>query len=108
MSVATGKPLGGLDHVRQSIRDILMTPTGTRVMLRDYGTPLFGLVDKPITPETRMEIYSAVVAALYKWEPRVRVNSVSLVPDGPGHISLTLDCTYLPDGKPILLDGIVI
>ena len=47
-SRATGRPLGGLDHVRQSIRDILTTPKGSRVLVRDYGSDLPALIDRPL------------------------------------------------------------
>lgn len=36
----TGKALEGMAHLRQSIRDILGTPLGSRVMRRDYGSEL--------------------------------------------------------------------
>jgi len=35
IDASTGKALGGIAHVRQSVRDILTTPLGTRVMRRD-------------------------------------------------------------------------
>ncbi|NYZ70451.1 baseplate assembly protein W, partial [Endozoicomonas sp. SM1973] len=43
----TGKPLSNLDHLRQSITDILTTRIGTRLMRRDYGSRLPELVDRP-------------------------------------------------------------
>ena len=47
MSRTTGKPLSDEDHLRQSIRDILSTRIGTRVMLRDYGSNIPRMVDLP-------------------------------------------------------------
>lgn len=43
----TGKRLSGADHLRQSVSDILTTPVGSRVLVRDYGSDLFSLVDNP-------------------------------------------------------------
>jgi phage baseplate assembly protein W len=40
LNAANGQALSGLDHLRQSIRDILTTRIGTRVMRRDYGSRL--------------------------------------------------------------------
>ncbi len=34
MSRDTGEALTDLDHIRQSVRDILLTPVGSRVMRR--------------------------------------------------------------------------
>jgi phage baseplate assembly protein W len=48
MSAATGKALGDLSYLRQSIRDILTTPKGSRVMRRGYGSDLFELIDAPM------------------------------------------------------------
>lgn len=78
----TGKPLDGMAHLKQSIRDILTTPLGSRVMRRDYGSRLFDLVDAPLTPNTIADIYAATVEALSIWEPRiypqrVKVSSVT-------------------------------
>lgn len=41
----TGKRLSGVAHLRQSVRDILTTPVGSRVLIRDYGSELFSLLD---------------------------------------------------------------
>ena len=48
MNAHTGQSLSGLDHLRQSIADILSTPLNTRVMRRDYGSRLPELIDQPI------------------------------------------------------------
>ncbi|NKD46356.1 phage baseplate protein, partial [Haematospirillum jordaniae] len=60
----TGKPLSGLDHLSQSIRDILTTPVGSRVMRRDYGSRLPSLVDAPVNRSTILELYAATAEAL--------------------------------------------
>ena len=36
-------------HIKQSIRDILMTAKGSRVMRRTYGSNLYQLIDRPIS-----------------------------------------------------------
>ena len=103
-----GKALAGLDHLRQSIRDILTTPLGSRVMLRDYGSRLFDLVDAPLNQGTIMELYAATIEALIKWEPRIAVSAVQILSVVSGVVTLTILGTYLPEGKPITLDGIVL
>lgn len=94
--------------MRQSIRDILTTPLGSRVMLRDYGSRLFELVDAPINKATIVEIYAATIEALTKWEPRIAISSVSVVSVIAGQITLSLQGVYLPNGQPITVDGIVL
>lgn len=34
-----------LDHIRQSVQDILTTPIGTRIMRREYGSLIYQLID---------------------------------------------------------------
>ena len=70
MNADGGGPLDGVAHVKQSIRDILTTRIGTRVMRRDYGSELPALVDRPINGHLTMELYAATAAALDAWEPR--------------------------------------
>lgn len=64
MNAQTGKPLEGIEHLKQSVRDILTTPIGSRVMRRDYGSRLFELIDNPTNPETVAEIIAASAEAL--------------------------------------------
>ncbi len=78
MNALTGKPLSGVDHLRQSIADILLTPLGSRVGLREYGSLLFELIDQAMNPAGRMRIYAAVAQALLRWEPRIRITRVAL------------------------------
>ena len=104
----TGKSLSGIDHLRQSVRDILTTPIGSRVMRRTYGSTLFQLVDAPMNKSTVIEIYAAVANALRTWEPRIAVSSISVTKADVGAIEITLSGTYLPEGKVITMEGIIV
>ena len=104
----TGKALSGLEHLRQSVRDILTTPIGTRVMRREYGSQLYALLDAPLNRSTLMDLYAATADALRRWEPRLRVTKVQADMPEPGAVVLTITGDYLPDGRAIVLDGIVV
>ena len=104
----TGKALGGIDHLRQSVRDILTTPVGTRTMRREYGSRLFQLVDAPMNNSTLLAIYAAAIEAIERWEPRLKVSGVSASTAAPGRVVLDVTGEYLPDGKEITLSGIVV
>ncbi|MCP3965628.1 MAG: phage baseplate protein, partial [Lentisphaerae bacterium] len=69
----TGRYLSGLDHLKQSITDILTTPIGSRVMRREYGSRLPRLVDAPLNSSTLVDLYSATAEALQRWEPRFKL-----------------------------------
>ena len=76
MNRTTGAAISGLEHLRQSVGDILSTPIGSRVMRRDYGSLIPELIDQPLNPATRLRLMSAAVSALVRWEPRIRISSV--------------------------------
>lgn len=101
-----GTPLSGIDHLRQSIIDILTTPIGSRVMRRDYGSRLYELIDVPLNRQTIVDIYAATAEALLKWEPRISVTRVSVEQLKPGEILLSLEGKYLPHNTSILLDDL--
>lgn len=107
-NATTGKALADTAHLKQSITDILTTPIGSRVMRREYGSRLFSLIDAPTNLGTLAEIRKATVEAIARWEPRFKIGSVSITTASPGVIEMDLTGTYLPDGKPIKLQGIVI
>ncbi|WP_380184861.1 GPW/gp25 family protein [Kalamiella sp. sgz302252] len=77
MSRDTGKALTDLDHIRQSVRDILLTPVGSRVMRRSYGSLLSALIDQPQNESLRLQIMSACYMAILQWEPRIRLTGIS-------------------------------
>lgn len=108
MNATTGKSLSGLDHVRQSVTDILTTPIGSRVMRRNYGSRLFELIDSPLTGSTLVDIYAAAAEALGTWEPRLKVTRVQAKRIQNGFVEIDLEATYLPDGRAITMDGIIV
>ena len=48
MHAATGRSLTGLDHLRQSVADIITTPIGSRIRRRRYGSEVPELIDQPL------------------------------------------------------------
>lgn len=103
-----GAAVGGIDHLRQSIVDILTTRIGTRVLRRDYGSELPALVDRPFNRALAVDLVAATAEALHRWEPRLSLTSVRVVAAAPGRVELTLDGVYLPDGQPLTLEGIIV
>ncbi|NKC14063.1 MAG: hypothetical protein GKR94_18320 [Gammaproteobacteria bacterium] len=109
MNAQTGRALAGLDHLRQSVNDILTTYVGSRVERRVYGSRLFAKVDAPGTSATLIGLYADVAEALTQWEPRFRVRRVRHTGvTAAGRALLNIEGEYLVDGRTITLDGIVI
>ncbi len=108
MNRETGKLVDNTEHLKQSIRDILSTRIGTRVMLREYGSNIPELVDLPSNRSTIAAIRSDIISALNNWEPRCRVNQVTLTELSAGQVTFDLFLTYLPNGEEIALVGVTI
>lgn len=109
INASTGKRMSGVDHLKQSIRDILTTRIGTRVMRRDYGSRLPELVDNPTGELLKVELFAATAEALVKWEPRFRLDRVYLQSASEaGKIVLALEGRILVNDEPVRLEGIEI
>jgi phage baseplate assembly protein W len=108
MSRTTGKYLDDLEHLKQSIVDILTTPIGSRVMRREYGSNLFYLVDQPVNRDFLQQIYAAVAEALERWEPRLQLKKVSVDEVRDGRITLSLSGIYLITQVRVDIRGVVI
>lgn len=80
-------------HIRQSVADILLTPIGSRIMRREYGSQLFELIDRPISAALALQLSAASVMALKRWEPRIEVTrfKVYVNPDQPSVITADLE-----------------
>ncbi|EHG7886653.1 baseplate assembly protein [Salmonella enterica] len=77
MNRNNGIGISDSEHISQSMRDILLTPVGSRVMRREYGSLLSALIDMPQNPALRLQIMVACYSAIQKWEPRIRLISIS-------------------------------
>ena len=77
MNRDTGLNISDTEHISQSMRDILLTPVGSRVMRREYGSLLSALIDMPQNPALRLQIMVACYSAIQKWEPRIRLTAIS-------------------------------
>jgi len=108
MHAETGMAIGEMEHVEQSIRDILLTPIGTRIMRRNYGSRLMYLLDQPMNEFLVASIQAAVVEALTNYEPRVKLSRVIVNSADSGKLSITIEGFYIPDSRAIRLENISI
>jgi phage baseplate assembly protein W len=99
MDAKTGRRISGIDHLYQSIPDILLTPIGTRIERRPYGSYVPELIDQPLNGVTITRLYAATAHALLLWEPRIRLSNVQLQVEMDGSAYLDLEGTA--NGKDI-------
>ena len=99
VSAVTGRVLTDWQHVEQSIRKILTTPIGSRVMRRDFGSRIFDFIDAKMTAANILGIYAAAAEAIEAWEPRFRAYRAAVSSaSADGAIELTLFGFYFPRG----------
>jgi phage baseplate assembly protein W len=118
MDIDTGESITGVEHLKQSIRDILTTPVGSRVMRRDYGSNLMTLLDRPMNSQLAVDVQIAVTMALSLQEPRLQLNrvTVELPSDDPvegasmasdGRLRIHIEGTVLPEGEQIVIEDVL-
>ncbi|MCD5977214.1 GPW/gp25 family protein [Pseudomonas quasicaspiana] len=97
MDRRTGLPISGVEHLRQSIEDILSTPIGSRRMRPEYGSQIRRFVDLPVNDGWKSAVQAEVARALSRWEPRLKLERVRVVAVVGGKITLQLSGQYLGD-----------
>lgn len=82
----------GEQNVRESIRIILLTEPGERLMRETFGCGLRRFLFEPNTVTTRQLIKERIAEAIGRWEPRVAVQSVAVEesPADPRLVAITI------------------
>jgi uncharacterized protein len=108
MNINNGANISEINHLKQSIANILTTPIGSRVMRRDYGSNLFNKIDRPINGDLIAEIYLDIVESLFTWEPRFELEQVIVSNIKNSQIIIDLEGSFLSNGQKITLENIKI
>ena len=67
-----------IDAIKNSIRNIILTPKGTRAFNPTFGTKIQLLLFEHPTPVTAIAMESEIKTALQSLEPRVKIQRVSV------------------------------
>ncbi len=80
-------------NVEESIRIILGTTPGERIMRPDFGCAINEIIFSPDSPQTIALAVHYITEAIVKWEPRVILKNVSGEPDAnnPTKINIHID-----------------
>lgn len=84
----------GDEKIKESIRLILSTAKGERVMLPEFGCDINEFVFSVINTTTLTMMKSAVREALVQWEPRIEVLGVEVSTDNLEHGALHMQVNY--------------
>jgi phage baseplate assembly protein W len=92
--------IDGPDKVHQSIMLILETEPSERIMRPTFGCGLRRFLMKPNTSATRALIKNDVELALAAFEPRIRVQKVTVDPgDDPSLVIVQIAYVHVRDGR---------
>lgn len=100
MNSSNGKKIAEVEHIRQSVSDILKTPIGSRIARRHYGSLLFELMDSPQNDRLRLQLMAACYAAVQRWEPRIRLTELTVSSSEAGALHVNLSGFYADADQP--------
>jgi phage baseplate assembly protein W len=101
MNRESGAPLTDTEHLRQSVSDILLTPVGSRIARRQYGSLLSALIDAPQNPALRLQLMAACYTAIQQWEPRITLTAITVTPGQAGQMQVEIEGRYSPTRDPV-------
>lgn len=82
----------GEENVRESIRILLLTEPGERLLREEFGCGLRQFLFEPNTVTTRELIRQSIIQAIGRWEPRAAVEDVTVEADAknPRLVAITI------------------
>lgn len=96
------------DSIRQSIKSILSTSPGERIMLPEFGSSLRKLLFEPMNAFTVRSIEVEVKNAILRWENRVYITSVDVnVFEDQNKYELSVDFLIIVTGQAGNFTGFV-
>lgn len=92
-----------LSDIETSIRRILTTPLGSRVLEPTFGSRLYELIDKRLNKKWQMLFVRYVYEAVDLWEPRVKLQKVQ--PKSMGEVvSIELEYLVIDENEIVKLE----
>lgn len=85
----------GAQDLDRSIRIVLVTAPGERVMRPQFGCRIWDMLFEPVTPNLLGMMAQAVREAVAQWEPRVEVEDVEVVADPDDSSLVRINIAYL-------------
>lgn len=91
----------GLDHIRESLTQIIGTALGERFFLRSFGSRISDIQFDPIDISLGMELEHNIREAAESWEPRVELLEVSVDTNYPsarlGRVDIFIQFVVIQD-----------
>lgn len=90
-----GRAMTGIEHLRQSIADIITTPVGSRVMRPEYGSYMPRMVDLPTNKGMISALQSEISRCVGRWEPRLKLSRCVIKSVINGAMTIEIHGNYL-------------
>ena len=84
----------GPEDLDRSIRVVLATAPGERLMRKDFGCRIWELLFEPVNANTLGLMAQAVREAVAQWEPRVDLEDVEVMPDSDDAALVRIKVSY--------------
>jgi phage baseplate assembly protein W len=79
----------------RSIRVVIATAPGERVMRPEFGCRVWDMLFEPVTANLLGQMAQAVRDALAQWEPRASIEDVNVRQDDDDHALVHIDVQYV-------------
>ncbi|MBC7952237.1 MAG: GPW/gp25 family protein [Rhodospirillaceae bacterium] len=104
----TGQMLEGMDHLAQSISDIVSTRIDTRALRRWYGSTVPDIIDSPIHEGSTADFVFAIADGIGRFEDRITVSRVTFSQPAQGRLAVTIEGPLTETGKMAVIGNIVV
>ena len=95
----------GENAVKQSIKTLILTRNGDRLFRPHLGSNIYSYLFEPIMPQTTISIQKAIEDNINKYEPRVLLHDVNVVPEvDESRYTINITFSILNDPSPVGVD----
>ena len=95
----------GENAIKQSLKSLVLTRNGDRLFRPEVGSNIYGYLFDPVMPETTISIQKSIEDIINKYEPRVLVNYVEVVPEiDYNRYTININFSMINDPNPLEID----
>jgi|ETNmetMinimDraft_26_1059896.scaffolds.fasta_scaffold116563_2 phage baseplate assembly protein W len=95
----------GENAIKQSLKTLVLTRNGDRLFRPEVGSNVYSYLFEPIMPETTISIQKAIEDIINKYEPRVLVSDVEVLPEiDYNRYTINITFSMVNDPKPLEID----
>ena len=95
----------GENAIKQSLKSLVLTRNGDRLFRPEVGSNIYSYLFDPVMPETTISIQKSIEDIINKYEPRVLVNYVEVVPEiDYNRYTININFSMINDPNPLEID----